>query len=344
MKWAWVALACASCVVNPNSYAGRACDESHECLDGRLCLDGRCTNAARDSGIKLDPFDAGAPQGGTDAGTFATGVTCASDAQCVRGFCTSGVCCAERCAGACAQCDSPKGTCRTRAVGTLGAPACSGSLLCDGIIASCPSGCFRGGCVNGIRCDTVACVPTTAMFVDEFTTGLDSSAWATITTATSKIFVDGGVLIIHTAGGNDGASLVSLRRYDFEGSSIEVEVLKPGPRVPSKITKLLLSIDDQHQLSMLFENGQVGAYSQANGNATWASMVADDGGFSRLRMSEDGGVVRFEAGHGGQWRLLGTQTDPLGVPLRDMRVALESFAYSVVDAGGDAVFDNLNGR
>ena len=152
------------------------------------------------------------------------------------------------------------------------------------------------------------------------------------------------MLIIHTAGGSDGASLVSLRRYDFEGSSIEVEVAKPGPRAPTKITKLLLSLDDQHQLSIGFENGEVSAYSQLNGRYHSTPPVADDGGFARLRMSEDGGTVRFEAGHGGQWRLLGTQTDPLGVPLRSLRVALESFAYSVVDAGGDAVFDNLNAK
>ncbi len=344
MRGCVLALLCASCVVNPNSYAGRACDQSHECLEGRLCLDGRCTDTSRDAGGAGDAGSVGIDGGaGRDAGALVTGSLCLVDAQCTSGFCASGVCCSERCSGSCASCAAPKGTCSPRAMGTLGAPACSGSLLCDGLTQACPSGCYRGGCVGGIRCDTVDCVPTTAMFVDDFNGGLDTSLWATITSASSRIFVDAGALTIRTGGGNDGASLVSLGRYDLEGSSIEVDILKPGARAPSKISKLLLTIDVQHQLSIDFENGVVSGNSQLNGlYTTTLFSYADDGGFRRVRMSEDGGVVRYEAGHKGQWQLLGTQADPLGMPLRSMRVSLESFAYSVIDAGGDAVFDNLN--
>ena len=112
----------------------------------------------------------------------------------------------------------------------------------------------------------------------------------------------------------------------------------------NKITKLMLRIDVKNEMAVHFDDGQIFAYIIANGAYIIPGpSYADDGGFSRFRMRDDGGTVYFEAGHSGVFQPLGSRLNPFGaIPLRDMKVHLQSFTLSNVDAGGDAVYDNLN--
>jgi hypothetical protein len=47
---ALIGLCAHACVVHPADYAGRACDEQHACLDGRVCVANRCVDAAAGGG------------------------------------------------------------------------------------------------------------------------------------------------------------------------------------------------------------------------------------------------------------------------------------------------------
>jgi len=107
------------------------------------------------------PYDdlPGATDGGTArvfriAGTLPSGASCTSDAVCLSGFCTDGVCCASRCGGGAEDCQAcsaalnggldgtcaplsiavaPTVTCRA-AVG-----ACDTTEVCSGTSAECPA-------------------------------------------------------------------------------------------------------------------------------------------------------------------------------------------------------------
>jgi hypothetical protein len=119
----------------PHCFA--SCTSGAQCVPGRECLGGSC-------GQKLP------------------GATCGGDAECVSGFCTDGVCCESRCAGACLSCAQvgAVGSCRPVASGVKDprglcvdqeARSCGTSGSCDG----------AGGCARyaaGTVCQAPTCM------------------------------------------------------------------------------------------------------------------------------------------------------------------------------------------
>jgi hypothetical protein len=133
--------------------------------------------------------------GGLDCPKCDDGETCAAPADCQSGFCADGVCCAEACDGGCGVCAlalgaTEDGTCTPRAKdaecrASTGAcdraEGCDGSsadcpadtlaadgepslangcdpYLCDGLAASCPTGCAdQPDCIQGYWCVATAC-------------------------------------------------------------------------------------------------------------------------------------------------------------------------------------------
>jgi hypothetical protein len=95
------------------------------------------------------------------------GETCGVPGDCVSGFCTDGVCCADGCAGLCKRCDvvGSEGTCSNILSGDdpnnecSGAAACNGLGMCeaaDGAMCSLASECESGFCEDS-RCCENAC-------------------------------------------------------------------------------------------------------------------------------------------------------------------------------------------
>ena len=139
---------------------------------GAVVCDGISTSClascASDSGCPGGMF---CTSGGTCAAQKTQGVACDLTnhcktagvcGECASGHCVDGVCCDGACGGACQACTATlkqagtlDGTCGPAKSGTTGSPVCSGGALCDGAIASCPSGCANdASCPTGTYCST----------------------------------------------------------------------------------------------------------------------------------------------------------------------------------------------
>jgi hypothetical protein len=109
----------------------------------------------------------------------ALGSTCATDSECVGGFCSDRICCTKRC-GLCERCTGAGGTCQSRSFGEAD-PMCLGNHACDGR-SQCKMGrgvlcrqseeCLSGFCVDGVCCER-AC--TTCESCNSLLSGLRGS-------------------------------------------------------------------------------------------------------------------------------------------------------------------------
>ena len=151
---------------------------------GSTVRDGRGASAstarAAESGDALhDPVE--------NANGMEQGSHCATDLDCVKGFCTDGVCCAERCGAACRGCSrgargggALDGYCQPVIGGEDPAGECGAGKKCDGAgkcsdaaangkglgnVCTGNSQCGSGNCIDGVCCDSAcnsrcyACTP-----------------------------------------------------------------------------------------------------------------------------------------------------------------------------------------
>ena len=150
---------CFTCTNDPaagRSICGPACNG----LLGQTCFQGTCVSCADglQNGRETD-VDCGGECASCDVGR-----QCSAAVDCVGGFCSSGVCCNEPCAGTCVRCDLPDsvGIC---AFVPEGEPhhdptfACHETSVCDGKGAckklsneACSAGieCLSGKCLKGL--------------------------------------------------------------------------------------------------------------------------------------------------------------------------------------------------
>jgi hypothetical protein len=154
-----------------NTYAfrlrGGSCKTPADCSNG-FCTDGVCceratcgtceTCAGENPGVcgpvrsEEDPDSCGsAEKKGCNARAVCTagrGATCQKDADCAEGICSDGLCCNERCAGACQSCKAsekisgPDGICGVAKIGGNPRKACGESAQCNS----------SGVCASGATC------------------------------------------------------------------------------------------------------------------------------------------------------------------------------------------------
>jgi hypothetical protein len=141
--------------------------------------------AGHDAGAGLDaetPHDAGLDAKAThDAGVDAKaghdarppiGGDCATNAECVTGFCVDGVCCNAACRGACVSCISPRsvGTCMPVPAGVRdpratctdqGVASCGQNGTCDGVggcaLYAAGSECAQSFCTGNVSTPPATC-------------------------------------------------------------------------------------------------------------------------------------------------------------------------------------------
>ncbi|MBI2388402.1 MAG: hypothetical protein HYV09_02185, partial [Deltaproteobacteria bacterium] len=135
------------------SVAGcRQCNTGLTCKDGYCCngtCDGSCRTCAATPGTCTTV--AGKDDPDTCSGTMTcsstanclkqNGQTCSAATDCASGNCVDGVCCNTACAGGCDVCNATAGTCTIVAQGGAGASPACGAFVCNGSLASCPTGC-----------------------------------------------------------------------------------------------------------------------------------------------------------------------------------------------------------
>jgi hypothetical protein len=149
------------------------CDQSGQCVaeaqlsvepgcGAYVCGEGKClTSCTRDSHCAADAHC----ENRQCVAARGNGAFCSADNQCRSKHCADGYCCDQTCDDSCDACNlaGSEGTCSAVTVGTPGAPSC-GSFLCDGIKATCPSGCASDAtCGAGYFCNAQgACAPRRA--------------------------------------------------------------------------------------------------------------------------------------------------------------------------------------
>jgi len=173
---------------------GQTCAAGTDCISGQ-CFDGVCCNVACSgtckscnltgaigicSNVAAGQDDAnGVPAcSGANQSCDGNGVCkkeiaqgCASNAECLSGFCADGVCCNSACTATCQACNLTNniGTCTNVTNGQDDVGTCSGTnLSCDGmgackselgVACSNAASCLSGFCVDGYCCNT-ACTGT----------------------------------------------------------------------------------------------------------------------------------------------------------------------------------------
>jgi hypothetical protein len=179
-----------ACALSVN---GSTCASGSECTSGN-CVDGVCCNTAcsgtclactaakKGAGVNglcgaiaagTDPDDEcqGATVCASGGCRLPDGLACASNTECISGFCADGVCCNTNCTTTCQACTAAKkgsgtdGVCGNIAAGTdpddeCGGPTtCSGSASCalktDGAACAASVECGSGFCVDGVCCDAL---------------------------------------------------------------------------------------------------------------------------------------------------------------------------------------------
>ncbi|MEW5738014.1 MAG: hypothetical protein AB1938_03755 [Myxococcota bacterium] len=88
----------------------------------------------------------------------ANGEACQSSPECTSTFCADGVCCDSACTGSCDRCNLPNrgGACSPAPANDPGAPACGGSIVCNGNLPDCPILC-SSGCPPNTFCSGMYC-------------------------------------------------------------------------------------------------------------------------------------------------------------------------------------------
>ncbi len=140
------------------------CDAAGMCVE--CVVDGDCTGLdaacmnntciACDDGV-MNGAETGIDCGGTCAKKCIADA-CTANGDCLSNFCADGVCCDTACTGACMACDLPivAGTCTDIPVaGTDDAPACMGTMACDGA-GACKLANTQP-CNNGMVCASGKC-------------------------------------------------------------------------------------------------------------------------------------------------------------------------------------------
>lgn len=129
-----------------------ACNANPDCLSGNcedsLCCDAACPGPCQRCDIAgkagtCSNVDANTPVTGCNGGKVCdgsggcksvNGQGCATNGDCLTGFCQDGYCCNSACSGACARCDLPGtiGTC-TNVPALQQVSGCNSSQACDGM-------------------------------------------------------------------------------------------------------------------------------------------------------------------------------------------------------------------
>jgi len=160
---------------------GATCEDAAACLSG-FCADGRCCDRACDGECEAcdqepspgsclavreradaDTCDGGRACDGLGACKLELAGECESDAECISGYCTDGLCCDTSCTAACRACNLPgsEGSC-AEVKGAEDPPVCASFAGCDawgecrwvfGMPCASAEECLSGHCADGVCCD-----------------------------------------------------------------------------------------------------------------------------------------------------------------------------------------------
>jgi hypothetical protein len=379
-----------ACGLKLDETDGKKCDEAHPCRSDRRCVDGRCLTdgdgggnvVISDAGIDAGPVDlmdsgfatrdasvvgldasidvdAGQDAGPVDAGFLDAGVDagsplgrpCVGDGPCASGICSQGVCCNARCDGACQSCGG--GNCQLRTPGTAGVPACFAQNGCNGTQTTCPSSCTSGTCTSGLRCNNGACVKKTSMLSLNFDNGwspqMNGYAYGGSGMAAS---INGQVHLSNLGGRFSGLGIESIEVFDFEDSSVTVEMVSTGTLSTSREAYLSLKANDtlDGNLVLGISGSTIFSAYHVSGSPEFIKpkvIPFTTSGSIKLRMRavKNAGTydVFYEVSLNGVWSTLTSLPNPIQTPLRNMRIQFAAGCFAATECvAATAVFDNLN--